>query len=270
MADVSVFDGDKWVSIAGDDGKGLTLTDTQTGDTLAPVDATTHATAEVNLTLNTTESDATGTNAYDGLWKIPAGLKGEKGEDGDPGQSLELKGSVDYETPQTNDGTTTNADGSVTVLQDPASYMGTAGNSLGDLWIVRYQGDASAAGKVTDGNGFVMSEAGDSTPSTPKYEWNEIGAIQGPPGSDGDAGSITLTSDVPVTFKTDCTSGGTGSFALEGSQVAPNANYQLSLTLPRGQHVYTGGSTGSGDTIKPDDQTGDFATACTGDIWVLK
>ena len=159
MADISVFDGSKWVSIAGEEGKSLTLTSKQDGSTLSPVNETTHATAEVNLTLNTTESTASGTNAYDGLWKIPAGLKGEQGEKGDEGNSLELKGTVDYELPQTNDGESNNK----TVLQDPASYMGTAGNSLGDLWIVRYQGSAVDGGTVPDGNGFVISEAAGST-----------------------------------------------------------------------------------------------------------
>ena len=296
MADVSVFDGNKWVSIAGES---LTLTDTQTGETLAPVDATTHATAEVKLTLNPTESTASGTNAYDGLWKIPAGLKGAKGEKGDAGTSLELKGTVDYATPQTPTGTSTNSSGTVTVLQEPASYMGTAGNSLGDLYIVRFQGDAAAGGQVADGNGYVMALSGTSTPQAPDYEWNFVGPIRGPKGdgwkSDGTGyddttgivtfasddglgfnttdirgsdGSISLESVVPVTFKTDCTDGGSGAFAESGDQ-SSGANYELTLTMPRQQHVYKGDATGTGDAIKPDDQAGDYATACAGDIWIL-
>lgn len=295
MADVSVFDGSQWVSIAGDDGKSVTLTDSQTGQTLAPADATTHATAEVKLTLNTTESTASGTNAYDGVWKIPAGLKGEKGADGEPGTSLELKGTVDYATPQTPTGS---SDGH-TVLQEPASYMGTAGNNLGDLYIVRFQGDASAGGQVSDGNGYVMALSGTSTPQAPDYEWNFVGPIRGPKGdgwkSDGTGyepttgivtfasddglefsttdirgsdGSISLESAVPVTFKTDCSDGGSGAFATKGDQ-SSGANYELSLEMPRQQHVYTGAATGTGDDIKPDDQTGDYTTACAGDIWIL-
>jgi hypothetical protein len=299
MADVSVFDGNKWVSIAGES---LTLTDTQTGETLAPVDATTHATAEVKLTLNPTESTASGTNAYDGLWKIPAGLKGAKGEKGDAGTSLELKGTVDYATPQTPTGTSTNSSGTVTVLQEPASYMGTAGNSLGDLYIVRFQGDAAAGGQVADGNGYVMALSGTSTPQAPDYEWNFVGPIRGPKGdgwksdgtgyddttgivtfasddglefsttdirgSDGSDGSISLESVVTVDFKTDCSDGGSGAFAEKGDQ-SSGANYELTLTMPRQQHVYKGSATGTGNDIKPDDQTGDYATACAGDIWIL-
>jgi hypothetical protein len=295
MADVSVFDGNKWVSIAGES---LTLTDTQTGETLAPVDATTHATAEVKLTLNPTESTASGTNAYDGLWKIPAGLKGAKGEKGDAGTSLELKGTVDYATPQTPTGLSN----SHTVLQEPASYMGTAGNSLGDLYIVRFQGDAAAGGQVADGNGYVMALSGTSTPQAPDYEWNFVGPIRGPKGdgwksdgtgyddttgivtfasddglefsttdirgSDGSDGSISLESVVTVDFKTDCSDGGSGAFAEKGDQ-SSGANYELTLTMPRQQHVYTGSATGTGNDIKPDDQTGDYATACAGDIWIL-
>lgn len=295
MADVSVFDGSQWVSIAGDDGKSLTLTDTQTGVTLAPIDATTHATAEVTLTKNDAESATTGTNAYDGLWKIPAGLKGEKGAKGDDGTSLELKGTVDYATPQTPTGLSD----AHTVLREPASYMGTAGNSLGDLYIVRFQGDASADGQVPDGNGYVMALAASSTPQALVYEWNFVGPIRGPKGdgwkadgtgydantgivtfasddglgfstSDirGSDGSITLESAVPVAFKTDCTDGGSGAFATKGDQ-SNGANYQLSLTMPRQQHVYKGAATGSGNDIKPDDQIGDNATACAGDIWIL-
>ena len=131
-----------------------------------------------------------------------------------------------------------------------------------------------------------------STPPT----YNNVGSIQGPAGAKGDGwksegtgydagtGKVTFASDdglefttgdlrgadasislnttVPVTFKTDCSAGGSGSFTDEGSDT-----WKLALTMPRGQHVYTGAATGSGENIKPDDQTGDFSTACTGDIW---
>ena len=294
--DLRVWDGSAWWSLSGADGKSFGLVDPQDATTVEPKDATTLGAATVKLTLDEDATAAaellpeTDPNYMAKMYKlelgVPAGLKGEKGEDstvpGPPGQSLELKGSVDYETPQTLDGTSDGA----TVLQDPASYMGTAGNNLGDLWIVRYQGDASAGGKVTDGNGFVMSEAADSTPDIPTYEWNEIGAIQGPKGDgwkadgtgyDSSTGTVTFASDdglefttgdlrgssatikvdsTVVTTKLCATEDGTASMAkTSGSDSDPT--YQLTLGIPQVK-VTTATEASGGPSEK-----------CTGDFWIV-
>ncbi len=294
--DLRVWDGSAWWSLSGADGKSFGLVDPQDATTVEPVDATTLGAATVKLTLDVDATTAaeqlpdTDPNYMAKMYKlelgVPGGLKGEKGEDstvpGPPGQSLELKGSVDYETPQTLDGTSNGA----TVLQEPNSYMGTAGNNLGDLWIVRYQGDATAGGKVPDGNGFVMSEAADSTSETPKYEWNEIGAIQGPKGDgwkadgteyDESTGTVTFASDdglefttgdlrgsnatikvdsTVVTTKLCATDDGTASMAkTSGNDSDPT--YQLSIGIPQVK-VTTATEASGGPTEK-----------CTGDFWIV-
>ena len=301
--DLRVWDGTAWWSLSGADGKSFGLVDPQEAATLDPVDkdgVPTLADATVKLTL---DADATAAaeqlpdndpNYMAKMYKlelgVPGGLKGEKGEDstvaGPPGQSLELKGSVDYETPQTLDGTTTNGSGTVTVLQDPASYMGTAGNNLGDLWFVRYQGDAAVDGKVPDGNGFVLSESAQSTPELPIYEWNEIGAIQGPKGdgwkSDGTGydsanGTVTFASDdglefttgdlrgssatikmdsTVVTSKLCATQDGTASLA-KTSGADSDPTYQLTLGIPQVK-VTTATEASGGPSEK-----------CTGDFWIV-
>ena len=294
--DLRVWDGSAWWSLSGADGKSFGLVDPQEATTVDPVDATTLGTATVKLTLDQDATDAaellpdTDPNYMAKMYKlelgVPGGLKGDAGQDstvpGPPGQSLELKGSVDYETPQTLDGTSNGA----TVLQDPASYMGTAGNSLGDLWIVRYQGDASAGGKVSDGNGFVLSETADSTPDVPAYEWNEIGAIQGPKGDgwkadgtgyDSANGTVTFASDdglefttgdlrgssatikvdsTVVTSKLCATEDGTASMSkTSGSDSDPT--YQLTLGIPQVK-VTTATEVSGGPSEK-----------CTGDFWIV-
>ena len=266
MADVSVFDGSKWVSIAGDDGNDGTDGKSVALSPSPPSSATNVANkkdvdgvtdipgdATMQLALNAGLSDAS-TNVYDVVLGVPVGVKGEKGDRGENGTGVTILGSLQNPIgtpvlgPPTQENTQPNHD--ICTDGPGSSWL----DSNGDLWVWDSQDGVCSAG------------------NPPKY--NNVGSIQGPPGigedgEDGDPGSITLTNAVPVTFKTDCTAGGTGSFALDGAQVAPNANYQLSLTLPRGQHIYTGNATGSGEAIKPDDQTGDFSTACTGDIWVL-
>lgn len=296
--DLRVWDGSAWWSLSGADGKSFGLVDPQDATTVEPVDATTLGAATVTLTLDEDATDAaelldpTDPNYMAKMYKlelgVPAGLKGEKGEDstvpGPPGQSLELKGSVDYETPQTLDGTSDGA----TVLQDPASYMGTAGNSLGDLWIVRYQGDASAGGQVPDGNGFVMSEAANSTPGVPVYEWNEIGAIQGPKGDgwkadgtgyDPASGTVTFASDdglefttgdlrgsngsnatieidsTVVTSKLCATQDGTASMA-KTSGTDSDPTYQLTLGIPQVK-------------VTTADKDSEPTEKCTGDFWIV-
>ena len=265
MADVSVFDGDKWVSIAGDDGadgkdgKSLALSPAppsaainvankkdENGNDI-PGDAT------LQLALNAGLSDDE-TNVYDIVLGVPVGAKGDKGDKGEDGKGVQILGQLQnpIDTPVVGPPT-----------QENTQNHDICTDEAGSAWLDK------------DGNLWVWaSQTGECSDENPPTYTN-VGSIQGPPGvgedgEDGDPGSITLTQEVPVTFKTDCTAGGSGSFALDGAQVAPNANYQLSLTLPRGQHIYTGNATGSGEAIKPDDQTGDFATACTGDIWVLK
>ena len=297
--DLRVWDGTAWWSLSGADGKSFGLVDPQDATTVEPVDATTLGEATVKLTLDQVATDAaellpdTDPNYMAKMYKlelgVPGGLKGQDstvpGPPGPPGQSLELKGSVDYETPQTLDGTSNGA----TVLQEPASYMGTAGNNLGDLWIVRYQGDASAGGKVPDGNGFVMSEAADSTPEVPTYEWNEIGAIQGPKGDgwksegtgyDDSNGTVTFASDDGLEFTTGdlrgsnganatisidstvltsklcATDDGTASMAkTEGED--SNPTYQLTRGIP--QVTVT----------KATEDSGGPTEKCTGDFWIV-
>lgn len=293
--DLRVWDGNAWWSLSGADGKSFGLVDPQSATTVDPIDASTLGTATVKLTLDQDATDAaellpeTDPNYMAKMYKlelgVPAGLKGEKGEDstvpGPPGQSLELKGSVDYETPQTLDGTSDGA----TVLQDPDAYMGTAGNNLGDLWIVRYQGDASAGGKVPDGNGFVMSEAADSTPDVPKYEWNEIGAIQGPKGDgwkkegtgyDSASGTVTFASDDGLEFTTGdlrgsnatiaidstvitnklcATENGTASMAKTGGEDS-NPTYQLTLGIPQVK-------------VTAADKDSEPSEKCKGDFWIV-
>lgn len=294
--DLRVWDGSAWWSLSGADGKSFGLVDPQDATTVDPVDETTLGAATVKLTLDQIATDAaellpdTDPNYMAKMYKlelgVPGGLKGDKGADstipGPPGQSLELKGSVDYETPQTIDGTSNNA----TVLQDPASYMGTAGNHLGDLWIVRYQGDASASGKVPDGNGFVLSETAESTGDAPAYEWNEIGAIQGPRGDgwksegtgyDSANGTVTFASDdglefttgdlrgsnatikvdsTVVTSKLCATENGTASIAKTAGEDS-DPTYQLTLGIP--QVKVTTATEASGG---PSDN-------CTGDFWIV-
>lgn len=293
--DLRVWDGSAWWSLSGADGKSFGLVDPQDATTVSPVDATTLGAATVKLTLDQAATDAaellpdTDPNYMAKMYKlelgVPGGLKGDPGADstvpGPPGQSLELKGSVDYETPQTLDGTSNGA----TVLQDPDSYMGTAGNNLGDLWIVRYQGDASAGGKVPDGNGFVLSETADSTPDVPAYEWNEIGAIQGPKGDgwkkegteyDASNGTVTFASDdglefttgdlrgssatikvdsTVVTSKLCATADGTASMAkTAGTDSDPT--YQLTLGIPQVK------VTAANKDSEPSEK-------CTGDFWIV-
>lgn len=254
MADVSVFDGSKWVSIAGEDGKDVALSPAPSssatnvankkdadGVTDVPGDAT------IDLTLNTGLSTGS-TNVYDVAFGVPVGVPGPQGLKGDAGTGVTILGQLQNPigTPVVGPPT-----------QDNTQNHDICTDGPGSAWLDK------------DGGLWVWSEqTGDCADDNPPT-YTPVGNIQGPDGDKGDPGSITLTSAVPVTFKTDCTAGGTGSFALDGAQVAPNANYQLSLELPRGQHIYTGNATGSGESIKPDDQTGDFSTACTGDIWVL-
>ena len=297
--DLRVWDGSAWWSLSGADGKSFGLVDPQDATTLDPIDkdgVPTLADATVKLTLDADATAAaeqlpdTDPNYMAKMYKlelgVPGGLKGDPGQDstvpGPPGQSLELKGSVDYETPQTLDGTSNGA----TVLQDPASYMGTAGNSLGDLWIVRYQGDASAGGKVPDGNGFVLSESADSTPDVPEYEWNEIGAIQGPKGDgwksegtgyDSANGTVTFASDdglefttgdlrgsnatikmdsTVVTSKLCATEDGTASLAKTAGEDS-DPTYQLTLGIPQVKVT-----TATEDSGGPSEK-------CTGDFWIV-
>ena len=269
LKDVAVFDGSSWVSIAGAEGaagKDLTLTPTQTADPangVPPVKnelgvETGYGAASVELTLNTTVSTATGTNAYDSKWSIPAGLTGAKGEKGDAGDSLTLKGSVDYELPQTLTGTYGTGENEVTVLRDPDSYMGTAGNNLGDLFIVQYQGSAEDGGKVPDGNGFVMSLAADSTPELLKYEWKEIGPIKGEKGDDGEGISLNAV-DVTMTSCDVTPETATGSFETNGTVENNKQPYKLNLTLPRPPKV----------TKSKSDAPPDVNQRCTGDFWLI-
>ena len=272
IKDVAVYDGASWVSIAGadgsagDPGKDIALTSTQTADPATGVQPvknelgieTGYGLAGVTLTLNTDQSNTT-TNAYDSTWAIPVGLTGAKGETGEPGESLTLKGTVDYETPQTANGIHGTDPNEVTVLKEPASYMGTAGNTLGDLFIVRYQGTADAGGTVPDGNGFVMSLAGSSTPQALVYEWKEIGPIQGTPGIQGEGISL---SDVAVDMSScDITSEtASGEFVEFGAVVDNKQPYKLNLTLPRPPKV----------TKSKSAEAPEVATRCTGDFWIIE
>lgn len=260
MADVSVYDGSKWVSIAGEDGKDVELSPAPSssatnvankkgsdGVTDVPGDAT------IDLTLNT-ETSTDSTNVYDVAFGVPVGVPGPQGAPGADGTGVNILGQL-----QNPPGTPT--DGPPT--QDNTQGHDICTDGPGSAWLDK------------DGGLWVWSEqTGDCADDNPPT-YTPVGNIQGPTGDKGDSGSISLTSDVPVTFKTDCTAGATGTFATDGDQIEPNANYKLSLTLPRGQHIYNGAAIVDGAPVngeqnyKPNDQTGDFETACTGDIWVL-
>ena len=283
MADVSVYDGSKWVSIAGEDGadgKSVEFPVPPSAATNVPnIDDNTPGNATLDLELNVGASDET-KNVYDVTIGVPVGIRGPQGPKGDNGE----------------DGTGVNILGQLqnppgTPVVGPPTQDNTQGHDIctdgaGSAWLDK------------DGDLWVwVEQTGDCAGGTPPT-YNNVGSIQGPAGAKGDGwksegtgydagtGKVTFASDdglefttgdlrgadasislnttVPVTFKTDCSAGGSGSFTDEGSDT-----WKLALTMPRGQHVYTGAATGSGENIKPDDQTGDFSTACTGDIWVL-
>ena len=246
------------------------------------IDDNTPGNATLDLELNVGASDET-KNVYDVTIGVPVGIRGPqgpKGDNGEDGTGVNILGQLQNPpgTPVVGPPTQDNTQ-SHDICTDSAGSAWL--DKDGDLWVwVEQTGDCAAGDAPTYNNvGSIQGPAGakgdgwkadgtgyDSATGIVTFASDDgLGFSTGDlRGSDGADATIALNTAVDVTFKTDCTAGGTGSFTDEGSDT-----WKLALTLPRGQHIYTGAATGSGETIKPDDQTGDFATACTGDIWVL-